>query len=150
MRSFSETDAAILKAATASAYEAMDGVSRAASFLGVASSTLTKYASTAPEWRESFIRVDLAVSLDRATGNPFLLNAYSRLAQGGAPEGFGAVTASAVLKLGRALDDVVHVTAAAIEDNHIDAGERATIRKTIVVAKELLARLDLLLIGCGG
>lgn len=150
MRSISDTDAAILKAATASAYEAMGGVSRAASFLGVASSTLTKYASTAPEWRESFIRLDLAVALDRATGNPFLANAHGQLLRAQAPESFGALTASAVLKLGRALDGVVHATAAAIEDNHVDAGEKATIRKTIVVAKELLARLDLLLIGSGG
>lgn len=149
MRSFSDTDAASLKAATASAYEAMGGVSKAAAFLGVGSSTLTKYASVAPEWRESFIRADLAIRLDRATGNPYLLNAITHMV-GTAPRAtFGAVTAAAVLRLDRALDDVVRAVVDAMEDSHIDAAERAVIRKAIVVAKELLGRLDALMVGGG-
>ncbi|MDX0604710.1 hypothetical protein GOD78_26615 [Sinorhizobium medicae] len=58
MRAISDEHASIIKSATAAAYEALGGVSRAAEALGVASSTLTKYASTGEEWRDSFIRIE--------------------------------------------------------------------------------------------
>lgn len=150
MRAISDQNASIIKAATVASYEAMGGVGRAADALGVASSTLTKYASTNEEWRENFIRVDLAVELDRRTEHPFLLSAISRIVKDEQPTSFGAVTAAAVLRLDKALDDVVHAVAMAIEDdNHIDAAERQVIRHKIVAAKQFLARLDAAMIGAG-
>lgn len=149
MRSLTETEKNMLKAATAADYEALDGVSRAADYLGVASSTLTKYASTGADWRESFIRIDLAVALDRAAGHPFILTAMSELVRGRAGECFGAVTAAAILRLNGILDDVVRKVAMALEDGQIDAGERLTIRNTIVAAQRNLAALDAVMVGGG-
>ncbi|MDX0413196.1 hypothetical protein GOD94_19050 [Sinorhizobium medicae] len=143
MRAISEEHASIIKAATAAAYEALGGVSRTAEALGVASSTLTKYASTGEEWRDSFIRLDLAAELDRRCEHPFLLTALSRIVKDERVSSFGAVTASAVLRLDGVLDDVVRAVAAALEDDdHIDAAERQAIRNRIVAAQQYLARLD--------
>ncbi|MDX0893194.1 hypothetical protein CN059_16270 [Sinorhizobium medicae] len=143
MRAISDEHASIIKAATAAAYEALGGVSRAADALGVASSTLTKYASTGEEWRDSFIRLDLAAELDRRCDHPFLLTAMSRIVKDERVSSFGAVTASAVLRLDGVLDDVVRAVAAALEDDdHIDAAERQAIRNRIVAAQQYLARLD--------
>ncbi|WP_322884771.1 hypothetical protein U8C32_11895 [Sinorhizobium medicae] len=143
MRAISEEHASIIKAATAAAYEALGGVSRAAEALGVASSTLTKYASMGEEWRDSFIRLDLAVELDRRCDHPFLLTAMSRIVKDERVSSFGVVTASAVLRLDGVLDDVVRAVAAALEDDdHIDAAERQAIRNRIVAAQQYLARLD--------
>lgn len=149
MRATSEKHASIIKAATAAAYEAIGGVSRAAEALGVASSTLTKYASTAEEWRDSFIRLDLAAELDRRCDHPFLLTALSRIVKDERVPSFGAVTASAVLRLDGVLDDVVRAVAAAIEDDRIDAAERQAIRNRIVAAQQDLARLDAMMGGAG-
>jgi len=143
VRAISDEHASIIKAATAAAYEALGGVSRAADALGVASSTLTKYASTGEEWRDSFIRLDLAAELDRRCDHPFLLTAMSRIVKDERVSSFGAVTASAVLRLDGVLDDVVRAVAAALEDDdHIDAAERQAIRNRIVAAQQYLARLD--------
>ncbi|AEH79157.1 hypothetical protein CN204_32565 [Sinorhizobium meliloti] len=143
MRAISDEHASIIKAATAAAFEALGGVSRAAEALGVASSTLSKYASTGEEWRDSFIRLDLAVELDRRCDHPFLLTAMSRIVKDERVSSFGAVTASAVLRLDGVLDDVVRAVAAALEDDdHIDAAERQAIRNRIVAAQQYLARLD--------
>lgn len=145
MRSFSDCQS-IIKAATVSAYEAVGGVTAAADMLGVRSSTLSKYASSGEEWHSNFIRLDLAVRLDRQSAHPFLLSAMNRLVKAERPEGFGSVTASAILKLDGVLDDVVREVARAIEgDDHIDAAERVAIRSKIVAAKQVLAQLDAVL-----
>ena len=149
MRSVSDCNS-IIKAATASAYEAVGGVSAAANLLGVGSSSLTKYASTGEEWKSSFIRFDLAVQLDRHSPHPFMLGAMSDLVKGDKPASFGKVTASAVLRLDGVLDDVVREVARAIEnDDHIDSGEKLAIRNRIVAAKQLLAQLDAMMVGAG-
>jgi hypothetical protein len=151
VRAISDQHATIIKAATAAAYEALGGVSRAAEALKVGSSTLTKYASTGEEWSESFIRLDLAVELDRRCDHPFLLTAFTRVVRDEKPQSFGSITASAILKLDGVLDDVVRTVAAAIEDdNHIDAAERLEIRERIVAAKQFLARLDAMMVGVDG
>jgi len=147
VRTISDLHASTIKAATAAAYEAMGGVSRAAEALGVGSSTLTKYASTGAEWGQNFIRFDLAAELDRRTGHPFLLSALSRIVSQEQPTSFGAVTAAAILRLDGVLDDVVRTVALAIEDDHIDAAERQAIRQRIVAAKQYLARLDAMMVG---
>lgn len=142
-------DSLAIKSATAAALDAVGGVSAAASLLGVGSSTLTKYASTGEEWRASFIRLDLAVALDRATPHPFLLTAMNRLVTGDRPAPGGRLTASAILRLDGVLDDVVREAARAIEDDHVDSAERKAIRSRIVAAKQHLAELDALLAGWG-
>lgn len=145
MRSFSDCRS-IIKTATASAYEAVGGVTAAADILGVRSSTLTKYASGGEEWQANFIRLDLAVQLDRQSSHPFLLTAMDRLVRQERPAGFGQVTASAILKLDGVLDDVVREVARAIDgDDYIDAAERVAIRSKIVAAKQILAQLDAVL-----
>ncbi len=147
MRAISDHHASTIKAATAAAYEAMGGVSRAAEALGVGSSTLTKYASTGGEWGQNFIRFDLAAELDRRTGHPFMLSALQQIVSEDQPTSFGAVTAAAILRLDGVLDDVVRTVALAIEDDHIDAAERQAIRHRIVAAKQYLARLDAMMVG---
>lgn len=142
MRAISDIHASIIKTATAAAYEAIGGVSRAAEALKVGSSTLTKYASPGEEWRDSFIRLDLAAELDRRAEHPFLLNAMSQLVRGEKVASFGAITASAILRLDAVLDDVVREVARAIEDGKIDAAERQAVRNRIVAAQRDLARLD--------
>jgi hypothetical protein len=141
VRAISDVDGNIIKAATAAAYEAMGGATHAAKALGVVSSTLTKYASPAEEWRESFIRLDLAVELDRRTGHPFLLDAMTKLVRGGPAKSFGELTAAAILRLDGVLDDVVREVVRAIEDNHVDAGERAAVCDRIVAAMSVLGSL---------
>lgn len=141
MRLFSEDDGGIIKAATAASYEAMGGVSRAAEALKVGSSTLTKYASAGDDWKESFIRLDLAVELDRRTGHPFLLNAMTKLVSSETTQSFGELTAAAILRLDGVLDDVVREVVRAIEDNHIDAAERTAVCEKIVAAQSVLALL---------
>ncbi|OLP56649.1 hypothetical protein BJF92_11195 [Rhizobium rhizosphaerae] len=150
MRAISDHHAQTIKAATAAGIEALGGVRRASDALRVGSSTLTKYASTAPEWADSFIRLDLAVEMDRRTHHPFLLTAMSRLVGDQPVPGFGEVTALAILRLDGVLDDVVREVARAIEDGHVDARERQAVRARIVAAKQELARLDALMIGGAG
>jgi hypothetical protein len=147
VRVISDHYASAIKAATAAAYEAMGGVSRAAEALGVGSSTLTKYASTGEEWGQNFIRFDLAAELDRRTGHPFMLSALQQIVSEEQTTSFGAVTAAAILRLDGVLDDVVRTVALAIEDNHIDASEKQAIRHRIVAAKQYLARLDAMMVG---
>ena len=149
MRSISDNDGGIIKAATAAAYEAMGGVSRAAEALKVASSTLTKYASSGEDWKESFIRLDLAVELDRRTGHPFLLEAMTKLVRSEPVKSFGELTAAAILRLDGVLDDVVREVARAIDDGQVDAGERLAVRERIVAAQAILARLDAFMVGVG-
>lgn len=149
MRAISNEHADIIKTATASAYEAMGGVSRAADALCVASSTLTKYASTGEDWWENFIRLDLAVELDRRNDHPFLLNAMTRLVREERIAPTGNVTAFTVLKLDGVLDDVVREFAKALEDGEIDAGERLAVSRRIVAAQEDLARLHTLMMRGG-
>lgn len=149
MRAISEQDAATIKAATAAAYEAVGGVSRAAEHLNVGTSSLTKYASTGADWRDTFIRMDLAVALDRRSEHPFLLTTVTELVRGRSAEGFGTVTAAAILRLNRVLDDVVREVANALEDGVIDAGERLAVRQKIVAAHRNLALLDTIMIGGG-
>lgn len=148
MRALSDVQT-MIKATTVASCEAVGGVSAAAGLLGIASSTLTKYASVAEEWRGNFIRMDLAVELDRRTDHPFFLSAMQRLVTGDKPEPMGRVTASAILRLDGVLDDVVREVARAIEDDHIDAAERQAIRGRIVAAKNYLARLDAMMVGGG-
>lgn len=148
MRSISDCNS-IIKAATASAYEAVGGVSAAANLLGVGSSSLTKYASTGDEWKSSFIRFDLAVQLDRQSPHPFMLSAMSQLVSEERPVSLGKITASAILRLDGVLDDVVREAARAIEDGHVDAGEKQAIRHRIVAAKRFLAQLDAMMLGAG-
>jgi len=142
VRFISDEHAKILKDATASAVMALDGTSRAAKLLGVASSTITKYASPADEWRESFVRLDLAAEMDRLSGHSFLTSALARVVTGDPEPPTGPVTASLVLRLNGILDDVVREVAAALEDGHIDSGERLAVRRRIAVAQRKLARLD--------
>ncbi|MBY5849644.1 hypothetical protein [Rhizobium leguminosarum] len=141
MRSISDKDSGVIKAATAAAYEAMGGVSRAAEALLVGSSTLTKYASPNEEWKDSFIRLDLAIELDRRTGHPFLLEAMTKLVKNAPSKSFGALTASAVLRLDVVLDDVVREVVKAIENDHVDAAERLAVCERIVAAQAVLACL---------
>lgn len=149
MRSKSETAASIIKAATVASYEAMGGVMRAAEALGVGSSTLTKYASPDEAWSDRFIRVDLAVELDRRTGHPFLLEAMTRLVRSEPVKSFGELTAAAILRLDGVLDDVVREVVRAIEDDHVDAAERLAVRERIVAAQAILGKLDALMVGVG-
>ncbi|OLP56946.1 hypothetical protein BJF92_12070 [Rhizobium rhizosphaerae] len=150
MRAISDEHAHAIKAATAAGIEALGGVRQAASLLKVGSSTLSKYASTSPEWADSFIRLDLAVEIDRRTPHAFLHTAMSRLVQNKPVSGFGEVTASAILRLDGVLDDVVREIAQAIEDGHVDARERQAVRAKIIAAKQELARLDALMVGGAG
>lgn len=149
MRAISNEHADIIKTATASAYEAIGGVSRAADALCVASSTLTKYASTGKDWRENFIRLDLAIELDRRNDYPFLLNAMTSLVRADRVAPTGKVNAFTVLKLNGVLDDVVREFAAALEDGEIDAAERLAVSRRIVAAQEDLARLNALMMHGG-
>jgi hypothetical protein len=148
VRPLSSDHALVLKDATFAACEALGGVSRAASLLGVASSTMTKYASRADEWRESFIRLDLAAEMDRQSGHPFFLTAMRRVVTGQHPEPLSDLTASDILRLDRVLDDVVREVADALDnDGRFDSGERLAVRRRIVAAKRYLARLEALMAG---
>lgn len=139
MRAFSMTDT--IKTATQQALCAVGGVSSAAGLLSVGSSTLSKYASHDDEWADRVIRLDLAVSLDRAAGHPFLLQAYQQLFAGEQAEPSG-LCARAALRLNRILDDVVREVAAAIDDERVDPAEKLAIRKRIAAAQQELARLE--------
>nr|WP_250811635.1 phage regulatory CII family protein [Neorhizobium tomejilense] len=141
MRPLDSKEQEALKAATAASYDAIGGVTRAADAIGVASSTLTKYASTGSEWVSSYIRLDLAVALDRRTSHPFFLDAMSRLVRNEPIAPATSLTPTAVLKLDGVLDDVVREVVRAIEDGRIDAAERAAVRSRIVAAQQDLARL---------
>ncbi|QXZ79631.1 hypothetical protein [Rhizobium sp. L51/94] len=141
MRLFSDDNCGVLKAATAASYEAMGGVRRAAEALGVASSTLTKYASADPQWKDSFIRVDLAVALDRRTVHPFLGAAMRKLTEAAVVPSFGDLTAAAILRLDYVLNDVVREVVDAIDDARIDAAERTAVCERIVAAQGALAKL---------
>lgn len=154
------SDIIAIKHSTAAAYEACGGVLAAARRLGVASSTLTKYASPSQEWHGNVIRLDLAVALDRAAGHGFLRETYDRLvkqmgeaidaASEAGASAFDRLSASAVLRLDAVLSDVVRETAQAIDDGMIDAAERLAIRRRIVAAQQALSRLDLKLCDGGG
>lgn len=132
----------LLKAATVASLDAAGGVSAASRLLGIGTSALSKYASTSGEFAGSFIRADLAVRLDVATGHPFITRAMTELVSEAAPEPIGPLTASAILKLDGVLDDVVREVALAMEDGHMDAAERQAVRSRIAAAQQSLARLD--------
>ncbi|NTG20027.1 hypothetical protein G6L00_06165 [Agrobacterium rhizogenes] len=153
MRSISDIGARALKAATVAAYEALGGVSLVSEILTVGISTLSKYASFNHEWRENFIRIDLAVELDRRADHPFILTTMARelgyeLVRDVRVEVISAdLSPTGVLRLHRILDDVGHETARAIEDGYVDAAERQNIRRKIALAMQELARLDGFMIG---
>lgn len=153
MRQLSKVTEAALKANTKAAYDAVGGVTSAAKLIGVGSPVLTKYASPDPQWAESFIRIDLALDLDRRSDHPFILTTLAReagysLVRDAAPEGMDVkLCPMALLKLDRVLDDVVDEVANALADGHADARERLEIRKRILSAKVALAKLDAMMIG---
>lgn len=142
-----------LKANTQAAYDAVGGTSSASGLLGVGISALSKYASQDDQWRENFIRVDLAADLDRRSPHPFILTTMARelgfaLVRDELPEGADVkLCPMSLLKLDRVLDDVVDEVANALSDGHADAFERKEIRKRIAAAKAQLARLDVMMIG---
>lgn len=152
MRSISPKTAAALKSTTQAAYDAVGGPLQAADLIGVGSPVLSKYASPDPQWSDRFIRIDLAVDLDRRSDHPFILTTMAR------ETGFKLVRDTqdvsdftlcpmGVLRLDRTLDEVVHETASAIADGNVSAVERREIRKRIAAAKVALARLDAMMIG---
>lgn len=141
MRAISDHDSSFIKSQTASSVEAMNGVKAAAKELGVASSTLSKYISPADEWRDSHVRLDLAIAMDRKTGHPFLLEAMKAMVHAEPSVCFGDLTASAILRLDGVLDDVVREIVMAGEDDRYDAAERLAIGNKIVAAQTVLARL---------
>lgn len=153
MRSISDIGARALKAATAAAYEALGGVSLVSDILMIGISTLSKYASFNDEWRENFIRIDLAVELDRRTDHPFFLTTMARelgyqLVREVRIEQVSAdLTPTGVLRLNRILDEVVHETERAMEDGYVDSAEKQIIRRKIAHAMQELARLDGFMIG---
>lgn len=147
MRSYLSQSDALLKAATVASVDAVGGISRASELLGMGTSALTKYCSTAEEWSKNFIRVDLAVALDRATAHPFITTAITQLVANQTPSSVGELTATAVLRLDGVLDEVVRTIAVAIEDGHISAAERQAVRSRIVPAMQYLARLDAMMAG---
>jgi hypothetical protein len=131
MRDFLSEAGPALKAATSASISAVDGVSNASRLLGIGSAALSKYVSTADEWAKSFIRVDLAVALDKAAGHDFITSTMRGLVAGEKPAGFGQLTALAILRLDGVLDDVV----------------RQAVRARIVPAMRALASLDALMAG---
>ena len=155
MRSISDIGARALKASTAAAYDALGGVSQVSDILDIGVSTLSKYASLNDEWRENFIRVDLAVELDRRAEHPFLLTTMARelgyeLVRNVAVEvSVADLSPIGVLRLNRVLDEVVHETERAIADGHVDSAEKQVIRHKIALAMQELARLDGFMIGGG-
>lgn len=153
MRSISVKTAAALKTSTQAAYDAVGGPLQAADLLGVGSPALSKYASLDPQWSERFIRIDLALDLDRRSGHPFILTTMAReagfqLVRDEVPDaGDVTICPLSLLRLDRILDDVVDEVAAAIEDGKADAHERREIRKRIGAAKKALGKLDALMAG---
>ncbi len=153
MRQNSKIFETALKANTQAAYDAVGGTSSASGLLGVGISALSKYASQDEQWKDNFIRIDLAVDLDRRSPHPFILTTMARelgfalvrddLRAGGDVK----LCPMSLLKLDRVLDDVVDEVAAALSDGHADAYERKEIRKRIASAKIALARLDAMMIG---
>jgi hypothetical protein len=144
---------AALKANTQAAYDAVGGTSSAADLLGVTIAPLSKYASPADQWKDNFIRVDLAVELDRRSAHPFILTTMARELSYGlvsidVREGMEVkLCPLSLLKLDRVLDDVVDEVGKAFEDGHVDALERKEIRKRIASAKQALSKLDAMMIG---
>lgn len=154
MRSISPKTAAALKTSTGAAYDAVGGTVQAADLLGVGSPVLSKYASTAPQWVESFIRIDLAIDLDRRSHHPFILTTMAReigyrLVRETPEVCDLTLSPMGVLKLDRVLDELVHELAAALEDNHISAAERRELQKKSAAVKVMIAKLDAALIGGG-
>lgn len=147
MRSFSDIAGPVLKAATVSSLEAVGGISAASKLLGIGTPALSKYASSADEWAKNFIRVDLAVALDKAAGHPFITAAMGEMLSRDRAATFGQLTATAVLRLDGVLDDVVREVATAIDDGKLDACERQAVRARIVPAMRALASLDALMAG---
>lgn len=120
--------------------------------LGVGSPVLSKYASPDKQWEDRFIRIDLAVKLDRLSPHPFILTTMARetgfaLIPASDVTGSADISAMGVLKLDGILDDVVRETASAIADGNVCAAERLIIRKKIAAAKIALAQLDAMMIG---
>jgi hypothetical protein len=146
--SLSIDPASAVKAATLAAVDAVGGVSAASALLGIGVSTVSKYVSPAAEWSRNVIRADLAVTLDRAAGHPFIGQTMDRLRS----ETLTAPTAADLtdrflLRLDRVLDDVVREVAEAMEDGRMDAAERQVVRARIVAAQQSLAHLSLFVSG---
>ena len=147
MRSITQKTANALKSSTEAAYDAVGGTVQAADLLGVGSPVLSKYASTSAQWSESFIRVDLALDLDRRSQHPFILTTYAReagykLIKDDTAAADMALTPMGILRLDQILSDVVRELTAALADGRIDAFEKRAIRKRIAYAKVLLAQID--------
>lgn len=65
----------------------------------------------------------------------------TKLVKSAPSKSFGALTASAVLRLDVVLDDVVREVVKAIENDHVDAAERQAVCERIVAAQAVLASL---------
>ncbi|WP_421405598.1 hypothetical protein [Agrobacterium fabrum] len=152
MRSISKITEAALKANTQAAYDAVGGVTSAAKIIGVGSPILTKYASPDPQWASSFIRVDLALDLDRRSAHPFILTTLAREAgyalvkdEGSSAE--VSLCPMGLLRLDGVLDDVVRELASALSDGHLTAAEKKAGLKVVGLAKQHLAKVAEMLIG---
>lgn len=125
---------------------------QASDLTGIGSPQLTKYASRDEKWADRFIRIDIAVDLDRRSPHPFILTTMAReigfrlVPEATSVDGM-SLCAMGILRLDGILDDVVREMAAAIADGHVCAAERHLVRKRIAAAKIALAQLDALMIG---
>jgi hypothetical protein len=152
VRSISPKTAAALKSTTQAAYDAVGGVMQASDLTGIGSPQLTKYASRDEKWADRFIRIDIAVDLDRRSPHPFILTTMAReigfriVPDASRADGM-SLCPMGILRLDGILADVVRETATAIADGHVCAAEKHLIRKKIAAAKIALAQLDALLIG---
>ena len=152
MRSISPKTAAALKSTTQAAYDAVGGVMQASDLTGIGSPQLTKYASRDERWADRFIRIDIALDLDRRSPHPFILTTLAREAgfrlvpDATSADGM-SLCPMAILRLAGILDDVVRESAAAIADGHVSAGEKHLIRKALGPAKIALAQLEASVIG---
>ncbi|MDI6834863.1 MAG: hypothetical protein QMD99_03995 [Rhizobiaceae bacterium] len=147
MRAISDRIAKALKAATRRSIDMAGGPEAFQHVTRVRQGSLSKYGLPGEEHEASFIPIDIALEADLEAGSPIITAELARLL------GYRLVPAEAeprapglthrdVSRLSLEFDDVRRAAAEALEDDHVDHGERRAIRRQVDELKRALAEFE--------
>ncbi|WP_457662851.1 phage regulatory CII family protein [Sinorhizobium medicae] len=140
-----------LKGATEASFKLGGGLTSFALLARVGVSTLSKYASVSPEFRENVVPVDIAVEADRRAGSPIIIGEAAKqlgfeLVPIAGQSAAKPVTEADAHRILKETMDVAQAIIAARADGKVDSLERKEISQE---AREAIRALQTVLAGLG-
>lgn len=147
MRAITHHIATALKDATRRSIKAAGGPESFQHVTRVRQGRLSCYGLTGEDYEADFIPLDVALEADLEAGSPIITSELARLlgyrmVPAEAEPRVSSLTHRDVSRLSLEFDDVRRAAAEALEDDHVDHGERRAIRRQVDELKKALAEFE--------